>query len=197
MSTTTTAQEASKAQAIAKAQSSDEMLLQINNVEFAKKKHEINGTIESCQFSRINDLIADEAKASSSITYHLTGELVPSAVGGEQSALVLTLNGCLNLKCQRCLTAMPYVVNIKSKFVVMPNIEATSPLDEDGYEGDELEYLPADAQMSVMDLIEDELLLNLPASPKHADGQCSELSAIKEVGKVNPFEALLALKGKS
>ena len=185
-----------QAQPSSEAQPSEQTPMQINNVEFAKKKHEINGIIESCQFSRLTDLIADEVGGAtvSAITYHLTGELIPSAVGGDQAALVLTLIGNLNLKCQRCLTAMPYEVDIKSKFVVMPDIQATSPLDEDGYEGDDVEYLPADAQMQVLDLIEDELLLNLPTSPKHAEGQCSELSAIKEVGKVNPFEALKALK---
>ncbi len=203
MSSITTPQEGAKAQPISNAQILDQMPMQINNVEFAKKKHEINGTIASCQFSRLTDIIAGDAEglalntALSSISYHLTGELVPSTMGGEQPALVLTLKGCLSLKCQRCLTAMPYAVNIKSKFVVMPDIQATSPLNEDGYEGDDLEYLPADAQMSVLDLIEDELLLNLPAFPKHADGRCGELSAIKEIGKVNPFEALLSLKSST
>lgn len=192
-------------------------LPQINNLEFAKKNQEIHGIIESCQFLRLADLVvassADAVKLDkdvvNKITYHLTG-MSHETVGNDflsdskQWGLALTLKGELNLKCQRCLNAMPYAVDINAQFIVLPNMKS-SPQEFDGddlneYSDDgDIETIPADEHMQVSDLIEDELLLTLPLAPmhteqQHAAGLCVELSAIKEVGKLNPFDVLKALK---
>lgn len=186
-------------------------LPQINNLEFAKKNHEIHGIIESYQFSRLADLIVADSTSSpinadkdvvNKITYHLTGKLHEAVGEAAQWGLGLVLKGQLNLKCQRCLNAMPYDIDINAQFVVLPNMKS-SPQDFES-DGDDfgeydIETIPADEHMQVLDLIEDELLLTLPLAPmhtekQHAAGLCVELSAIKEVGKLNPFDALKALK---
>ncbi len=177
---------------------------QINNLEFAKKHHEIHGIIESYQFSRLADLIIASpvgAGANNKITYHLTGKLYEAAGEGAQWGLELVLKGQLSFVCQRCLNAMPYAIDVNAQFLVAPDL-ATSSLsglefESDGF--DDIEVIPADEHMQVLDLIEDELLLTLPLAPmhseeQHAAGLCVELSAIKEVGEVNPFEALKTLK---
>lgn len=59
--------------------------------------------------------------------------------------------------------------------------------------------LLSQAEMPVLELIEDELLLALPMAPRHADDSCAitggeaETNAFK---KPNPFARLEALKSK-
>ncbi len=183
----------------------------INNLEFAKKNHEIHGTIESYIFSRLADLIVDGAincdtntnkDLLNKISYQLTGKLHQSLGERAQWGLDLILKGQLNLKCQRCLNAMPYDVDLIAQFIVVPNIKSSAQdfefIGDDLDEGD-VEAIPVDEQMQVLNLIEDELLLTLQLAPmhtkeQHAAGLCVALNAIKEVGKLNPFEALKALK---
>ena len=187
------------------------MLPQINNLEFAKKNHEIHGIIESYQFSRLADLIVTSSANDSindvknEITYHLTGKLHEAAVEAAQYGLELTLKGQLSLKCQRCLNAMPYDVDMKVQFIVLPNLKS-GPQDfefDDGLseysDESDIEAIPADEHMQVLNLIEDELLLSLPLAPLHTEkqraaGLCVALDAVKEVGKLNPFEVVRALK---
>lgn len=191
-------------------------LPQINNLEFAKKNHEIHGIIESYQFLRLTDLIVASSPdvdkdVVNKITYHLSGKLHEAVneaaqLDPKQWGLELKLKGQLNLKCQRCLNAMPFNVDIDTKFIVLPNMKSSSQdfeLNSDGFNesGDEsdIEFIPADEHMQILDLIEDELLLTLPLAPMHTEkqrvaGLCVELSAINEVGKLNPFEALKSLK---
>jgi len=183
---------------------------QINNLEFAKKNQEIHGIIESCQFSRLADLIVasstkvveTEKKVVNKMIYQLTGKLHDGVAGVTQWGLELVLKGQLNLKCQRCLNAMPYDVDINSQFIILPNLKSGPQdleFDGDTFDEGEIETIPADEHMQVLDLIEDELLLTLPLAhmhteKQHAAGLCVELSAIKEVGKLNPFDVLKALK---
>ncbi len=190
-----------------------ETLPQINNLEFAKKNQEISGIIESCQFLRLADLIVtSDARGNevnqdvvNKISYHLTGKLHNAITETAQWGLGLVLEGQLNLKCQRCLNAMPYDVDINSQFIILPN-QKSGPqdfeFDGDSFDESEIETIPADEHMQVLDLIEDELLLTLPLAPmhtevQHAAGLCVELSAIKEVGKLNPFDVLKALNLKA
>ena len=192
---------------------------QINNLEFAKKNQEIHGIIENYEFSRLTDLIVASTSNTSvdpdkavvnKIAYHLTGKLLDDVGEGgisdpKQWGLVLALNGQLNLKCQRCLNAMPYNIDINAQFIVSPSMKVGShdlELEGDSFNecsDDDIEVMPADEHMQVLDLIEDELLLTLPLAPmhtekQHAAGMCVELSKINEVGKLNPFDVLKTLK---
>ncbi len=69
------------------------------------------------------------------------------------------------------------------------------PAPED--ERDDEDFLPIQAEMSVLELMEDELLLALPIAPKHEEGECSNESSINEYKKPNPFAKLEMLKGKN
>ena len=187
-------------------------LPQINNLEFAKKNQEIHGIINSYQFSRLADLIADNASNSvmanqdlvNQISYHLTGQLFEHVGESEQWGLLLTLKGQLYLKCQRCLNAMHYDVDVNTQFIVSPSVKVgLQDLEQDTdsfneYSDDDIEAIPADEHMQVLDLIEDELLLTLPLAPMHTDAQhaaglCVKLNAVNEVGKLNPFDVLKGL----
>lgn len=102
----------------------------------------------------------------------------------------------LTLQCQRCME--PYIYEIISDFV----LGIVSTLDEidalpDGYEP----ALAKEGQLALRELIEDELILNLPIIPKHEPEVCKvQLPLVNsgwEQGKgENPFRVLETLKDK-
>lgn len=158
----------------------------INNIEFAQKALEIHGTIPVSRFSRLADLLADTA-----------GLLDCRLQGGRDANNIafirLLLQGELNLLCQRCLQPYRHGISIDQQFTLI-NDEAELPAPEE--EGDDEDYLLMQAEMPVLELMEDELLLALPIAPKHAEGECSSESRINEYKKPNPFAKLEMLKSK-
>ena len=83
-------------------------------------------------------------------------------------SLRLTVSGEVGLTCQRCLGEMPYGVEV----------ERTLYLARNEAEMERLDALPdSDAiqpgeTLSLVELVEDEVLLSLPFAPMHAEGKC-------------------------
>ena len=83
-------------------------------------------------------------------------------------SLRLTVSGEVGLTCQRCLGSMPYRVGV----------ERTLYLARNEAELERLDALPdSDAiqpgeTLSLVELIEDEVLLSLPLATMHAEGEC-------------------------
>lgn len=162
--------------------------LAINGFEFARKSLEIHGTIALSQFSRLGDVLASSEGV---VDYRLTG-------GSSQDGrlrLRLNVRGSLQLSCQRCLEPFEFELNIASNFFIVPD-ENVIPSPEE--ETDNEDYLVAETDMQVVDLIEDEILLALPLSPKHEFERCGANSKLNELKSPNPFALLQGLKtGKS
>jgi uncharacterized protein len=84
-------------------------------------------------------------------------------------SLHVSIGGEAGLICQRCLGGMPYTVAI----------ERTLYLAHNEAEMERLDALPdSDAiqpgeTLSLVELVEDEVLLSLPLAPMHAEGECS------------------------
>lgn len=101
------------------------------------------------------------------------GVLFCRVVGRTDSRGSLLLNvsirGEASLTCQRCLGSMPYTVAI----------ERTLYLARNEAEMERLDALPgSDAiqpgeTLSLVELVEDEVLLSLSLAPMHAEGECS------------------------
>jgi len=162
----------------------------INNIEFAQKALETHGTIPVLQFSRLVDLLND---GNGQVAWALHGgKDIDGAV-----YLQLQVTGSLNVICQRCLQAMQYPLAIDVHYLLVQN-ESELPAPEE--EGDDADYLLFQTEMSVLELVEDELLLTLPIAPKHESGQCATESRaevkLDEYKKPNPFARLEALKSK-
>ena len=83
-------------------------------------------------------------------------------------SLALTVRGQVEMTCQRCLGGMQHAVEIDRK-VYLARSET---------ELERLDALPdSDAilvgeTLSLVELVEDEVLLGLPLAPMHAEGQC-------------------------
>jgi uncharacterized protein len=109
--------------------------------------------------------------------------------------LSLSVSGSVQLMCQRCLA--PFVFDIKSDSVlVLANDEPGADAIEALLDDDAVEVIVGSKAFNIADLIEDEALLAVPASPKHEaclDKLVPGTSGAAEE-KVSPFAVLKNLK---
>jgi len=106
------------------------------------------------------------------------------------------LKTTLILQCQRCME--PFVYEIISNFVlgVVNSLEEVDSLPE-GYEP----ALAKDGLLALRELVEDELILNLPIIPRHEPDICKVKLPLADAGweqekGENPFHVLASLKHK-
>ena len=104
--------------------------------------------------------------------------------------LDLNVQGDVPLVCQRCVKPMPFEFDESSHIVLFADDES---LDEAMLADDELEGMLLEKVLDVRTLVEDQILMALPFSPRHED--CSNV-ALAEVNqdKPNPFAVLAGLK---
>lgn len=106
-----------------------------------------------------------------------------------------SIDGKLNLICQRCLDPMDFPLDLKLRLGI---VHTENQLDElpDGYEPLQITGEP----ISVSDLIEDEVLLAIPPVPTHADTQHCETGYRNQTppdSRQNPFAVLEKLKSRT
>lgn len=104
--------------------------------------------------------------------------------------LDLSVTGSLTLVCQRCIKPMAFELKESSRIVLFGDEAA---LDEAMLSDEELEGMVAEDEIDVRVLVEDQILMALPLSPRH---QSCGNAAIEEVNqdKPNPFAVLAGLK---
>lgn len=83
-------------------------------------------------------------------------------------SLRLTVSGEVELTCQRCLGSMPYGVEVERTLYLARNEAELERLDA---LPDSDAILPGET-LSLVELIEDEVLLSLPLATMHAEGEC-------------------------
>jgi uncharacterized protein len=100
----------------------------------------------------------------------------------------------LMARCQRCLNQMTLNLTIPVNIGVISSHEESELLE------DEMEpFLAEDKEVSLQELIEEEILLSLPISALHAEESCPVKQDVNEeiTNRVNPFEVLKSLKKKN
>ena len=151
----------------------------INNLEFAKNQLELSDRLVVAQLPRLAEILVNQEK--SQVQFQLLG----TGKQFRQPSLHLNITANLVVICQRCLDEM--VVNLNLNFnYLFSSIEIS-----EAEENDEIDWLEANPEMDVCELIEDELLLALPIAPTHAH-DCSKLNT-QSGDKPNPFAALKGL----
>jgi len=83
-------------------------------------------------------------------------------------SLDVSVSGEVGLTCQRCLGSMPYTVQIERTLYLARNEAELERLDA---LPDSDAIQPGEA-LSLVELVEDEVLLSLPLAAKHAEGEC-------------------------
>lgn len=82
--------------------------------------------------------------------------------------LRLSISGDVELVCQRCLGSMPYPVELERTLYLARNQDELERLDA----LPDSDAIQAGEQLSLVDLVEDEVLLSLPLAAMHAEGEC-------------------------
>jgi len=154
----------------------------IDSLEFARSGQRMQGTVAVAQLPRLADSLFDTA---GELRFALAG--VTDA--RQRPRLELKVEGEINLKCQRCLGPVAYPLAVASSLLVLGD----SAGGETAKIGD-LDAVPAGQGVDVQALVEDEVLLAIPISPRHDEGQCSlAVAAPKEHG-ASPFAVLAEWK---
>ncbi len=84
-------------------------------------------------------------------------------------SLQVSINGEVELTCQRCLGSMPYTVRLGRTLYLARNEAELERLDA----LPDSDAIQAGEQLSLVELVEDEVLLSLPLALMHAEGECS------------------------
>jgi uncharacterized protein len=147
------------------------------------------GVVDAADLPRVADRLASDAGAA-----RIAWRLVGGIDGQRRPVLTLTLAGSVPLVCQRCLQPFAAIVDQTTELLLARSESELARLD-----ADEVEVVLATERLDPLTLVEDELLLSLPFSPRHADGQCEPASSAvagqeSSQSRASPFGQLGELK---
>lgn len=163
---------------------------------FAEEEGDMQGTEELRRLPRLAAETTD-ADPALPVHWHARGELRNPQHHAPEVWMHLEANAVLPLVCQRCLQPVDVPVAVDRSFRFVAD-EATAAAQDDASEED---LLALSRSFDLLELVEDELLMDLPVVPRHE--VCPEpvkMSAVDpefeaaETGKENPFAVLGRLK---
>jgi uncharacterized protein len=132
------------------------------------------------------------------VSWRARGELRNPGHLRPQAWLHLQADVTLPLVCQRCLTPVDVGVQLERSFRFAPD-EATAAAQDDEAEED---VLAESRSFDLLELVEDELLMDLPVAPRHAVCPANLPTSAVDEGfeaaqerRENPFAVLGRLKG--
>jgi uncharacterized protein len=164
----------------------------IDPARFARDRSRLTGSLAVAALPRLAEQVglAERAgDAGGSIQYDVAGFL--DDLG--RPVLRLRLDGVVELRCQRCLGPLPTRVDAQRDIVLVPGADEFAPFDD---EDESTDIIPAVARLDLSVLLEDEVLLGLPAAPRHADDDCQAEGTAEVVRpeRASPFAVLAKLK---
>lgn len=162
----------------------------IDPFRYAEQDLRLDGTVKVSDMPRLcAHLGQTDALAHAELHFGVDEQRVTFVRGRVKASLVL--------HCQRCM--QPYNCEIMSDFAlgIAKTLDEANALPA--------QYEPAltlEGQLALRELIEDELILNLPIIPRHEPELCQVKlplpdSGWKEGKSNNPFQVLASLKQKS
>ena len=147
----------------------------------------IEGEQTVAELARLQSACADQAPQP--VRWRLQGLLRPGPDGRDQPWMLLQIEAELPLSCVRCLHPVNQVFRIEREFRFVADEATALAEDEDSLE----DLLALTPPLDGLNLIEDELLMDMPILPKH-DNCKSEYLQTNDVGeseeKAKPFAAL-------
>ena len=156
----------------------------INGLEFSRGAEVLRGKIPIAMLQRLSDYLHS---ADGVIDYELRG----SVDNEGKSLLHLEIKGKLYLKCQRCLEELEHDLDLVSDFLLVDNEKKFPKITE---ENEEIDCILAETEMDVLSLLEEEIILKLPISPRHETAACSVSNHVGAGSVQSVFAPLAALK---
>jgi len=159
--------------------------LVMDALDFARNGGAHHGKITLSELERLQDYLTDN---SGEVQYAVTGALNRKA----KPILQLVVRGAINLRCQRCLGKFAHVLDLQTDLLLARDEDELARFDED----ESVDCILATANTDVLALIEDEIILSLPLSPRHEESECSiDKPGSDDTAEERPlFAALAALK---
>jgi uncharacterized protein len=151
----------------------------IDGLQFARLGSELRGTVGAAQLPRL----AEMSCGVDQIAYAIEGGV--NAEG--KPCLRLRASGALQLVCQRCLGPIPHVVSLDVELQLSESLREIAQADDD------VDRVLASPAMDVAQLVEDELILDLPLSPRHEGCEVAPQEA-QAPSRPSPFGVLARLK---
>ncbi len=151
---------------------------------FARAAGQVRGQLAVSAMPRLQDQLADNA-----------GEVKYSARGGvdplDRPQLELEVTGSVKLLCAQCAKPLDYALALRTRMLLAQ--PGAVPLDDE--DPDSPEWIEAGQEINLQELVEDEILLGLPLSVRHAQGHCSSESqaAFGKKAVDSPFARLATL----
>ncbi len=134
----------------------------VDSVQFAKQHKVVRCSVPVSEFKRLAQLVLDK-----------DGEFDVRLEGFEDAegrpCLRLHVDGSMTVACQRCLEPLALEIASDRSFVLVEREQDLTDLSE---EADNVESLLADTKLDVLVLAEDEILLQIPMAPMHAESSC-------------------------
>lgn len=158
----------------------------IDVIDFARNAGVYHGKIAIAALERLQDRLSGN---KGELDYVVTG----SADADGKLFLHIAVDGGIHLQCQRCLAGMVHVLAIRTDLLVIRSESELSCFDENALPDTVL----AGSGVDVLMLVEDEVILDIPVSPRHPEGECSvdELYGHSSaVTAENPFSVLKKLQ---
>lgn len=157
----------------------------IDTFEFSRLKERREGELAVADLARLAEEVADTSGVVRWILQGGTGST-------GHSQLTLTVSASVQLMCQRCLSPFAFDVASESVLILAKDDAAADEIDA-MLADDSIDVIVGAKAMNILELIEDEALLTIPLSPKHAVcrdqvGQDIELAASAK--QASPFAVL-------
>ena len=146
---------------------------------------DLAGEVDARTLPRAADQLAEGADATP-IAWRISG----GHDGAGRPLLTVRLDGVVPLVCQRCLQPFGATIAQRTDLLLARDEAELARLD-----AEETEVVLANATLDPRNLVEDELFLSLPESPRHAeDAYAAARRAMPDDAKRSPFAGLAALK---
>jgi len=157
-------------------------------LELAESGGTIAGALDPAALPRLADrAVRPSGLPRAAIAWRIAGG--HDALG--RAALTVTLEGSVFLVCQRCLGPFAAPVAQETMLLLARDEAELARLDTE-----EPEVVLANTPLDPVALVEDELLLSLPFSPRHEQGECAAAGPARDqrgIGE-SPFAGLASLK---
>jgi uncharacterized protein len=133
-------------------------------------------------------LAAEAAKPEGEIRWSFQGGRHPSGY----PQLNMAVEGEMSLVCQRCLLPFSYGFDAQS-VLVLASDDADADATEEALDDESVDVIVGSAALDLLQLVEDEVLLSIPLSPRHP--QCPDGGSVPTPEKPDsPFAVLHKLK---
>jgi len=156
--------------------------------ELAAAGTDLAGEVDARSLPRAADQLAEGADPTP-IAWRISG----GHDGTGRPLLAVRIDAVVPLVCQRCLQPFGATIAQQTDLLLARDEAELARLD-----AEETEVVLANTTLDPRNLVEDELLLSLPLSPRHDEDACAAARRSKsDDGKRSPFAGLAVLKTRN